>query len=155
MKVHQIDETSGSEEGEYVLTVQTNEGTPNRGNIWQWGRRIRLNSTNKWRYTARCFIYLVYLHLFVLLRRILLPHCQMFHLFGVPSFVCTVKTYSKVHQIDETSGSEEGEYVLTVQTNEGTPNRWNIWQWGRRIRLNSTTLPDVSSIWCTFICLYC
>jgi hypothetical protein len=60
----------------------------------------------------------------------------MFHLFGVPSFVCTVKTYSpsslpdvssiwqmKVHQIDETSGSEEEEYVLTVQTNEGTPNR--------------------------------
>jgi hypothetical protein len=30
MKVHQIDETSGSEEGEYVLTVQANEGTPNR-----------------------------------------------------------------------------------------------------------------------------
>jgi hypothetical protein len=25
MKVHQIDETSGSEEGEYVLTVQTND----------------------------------------------------------------------------------------------------------------------------------
>jgi hypothetical protein len=76
MKVHQIDETSGSEEEEYVLTVQTNEGTPNTF------------------LTVRCFIYLVYLHLFVLLRRILLPHCQMFHLFGVPSFVCTVKTYS-------------------------------------------------------------
>jgi hypothetical protein len=38
----------------------------------------------------------------------------MFHLFGVQM---------KVHQIDETSGSEEEEYVLTVQTNEGTPNR--------------------------------
>jgi hypothetical protein len=73
MKVHQIDETSGSEEGEYVLTVQTNEGT------------------------------------FVLLRRILLPHFQMFHLFGVSSFVCTVKTYS------------------------------------------SSSLPDVSSIWSTFL----
>jgi hypothetical protein len=40
----------------------------------------------------------------------------MFHLFGVYKQM-------KVHQIDETSGSEEEEYVLTVQTNEGTPNR--------------------------------
>jgi hypothetical protein len=101
MKVHQIDETSGSEEEEYVLTVQKNDS---REDIKAIDKDIFPKKIVFFFLTARCFIYLVYLHLFVLLRRILLPHCQMFHLFGVPSFVCTVKTYSS-------------------QTNEGTPNR--------------------------------
>jgi hypothetical protein len=90
MKVHQIDETSGSEEGEYVLTVQTNDS------------REDIKAIDKEIFPKKIFATMI-----------LLPHCQMFHLFGVPSFVCTVETYP------------------------------------------SSSLPDVSSIWCTFICLYC
>jgi hypothetical protein len=49
----------------------------------------------------------------------------------------------KVHQIDETSGSEEEEYVLTLF---GVPSFVCTVK-----TYPSSSLPDVSSIWCTFI----